>query len=145
MLVLLSRFLCLLVFWFLLLACKDAILFCFCFFKMLLFSIHLVTKSKSVICMCLHLGNFVHWRRLQTSCSDGLPTIPAPADAPLLAERKKPQAKIYRHRQLPWQTDPQSQCPSHTGGGHPCVRCIMLVLFSPDNHNLFQATGKNNR
>lgn len=97
--------------------------------KMLLLNTPLVTKSKTVLCVCLHLGYFVHWRRLQTSSSDGLPTISASAHASLLAERKKPPAKIYWHRRLPWQTDPQSQCPSHAGGGHSCVRCIILVFL----------------
>lgn len=104
----------------------------------------LVPRSKRITCVCLHLGHSVHWRRLQTSGSHGLSSISTPADAPLLAEGEKSQTKIYWHCQLPWQADPQSQCPSHPGRGHPCVRCIMLI-FPLDNHNFFQAVDKTNR
>lgn len=89
----------------------------------------LLPKNKRVICICLHLGHSVHWRRVQTSSSHGLSGISTPTDAPLLAEGEKSQTKIYWHCQLPWQTDPKSQCPSHPGGGHPCVRGIMLSFF----------------
>lgn len=88
-----------------------------------------VPQSKRITCVCLHLGHSVHRRRLQTSSSHGLSGISAPADASLLAEGEKPQTKIYWHCQLPWQTDPQSQCPSHSGGRHPCVRCIELIFL----------------
>lgn len=103
-----------------------------------------VPKSKKITFVCLHLGHSVHRRRLQTSGSHGLSSVSTSADAPLLAEREKSQTKIYWHCQLPWQTDPQSQCPSHSGGGHPCVRCIKLI-FPLDNHNFFQAVDKTNR
>lgn len=87
-----------------------------------------VLKSKRITCVCFHLGHSVHWRRLQTASSHGLSSISTPADAPLLAEGEKSQTKIYWHCQFPWQTDPQSQCPSYPGGGHSCVRCIMLIF-----------------